>query len=530
MRAIESVVKSLKEFTQLTANNLGTLRIPASPHHPRTDNPNVITDEIQHLGTLNMGEYDEYHQIGFATGVTTNPSPHTPIQVDHQQFLNAFNQHFPHQDPEVAVIRSELFKKYEQVPLHLIQWWFGYVADQGKYHLVPRVYEAFFGISRLTTGHLYKNLEANIVNSINTLDKLLIANNQDIKSDLSDRVKVYGVFGHSDKEDQERWGLNRGPQSNLFGHMHVAALPKEVLSKMAAHDQLVDTNQRLKFISPFDAFFTAHLQNFFLELYKPNVETNVETSRTQVHFHNPETHQVSFLDGVKVTFKEALPFWLSMVYVMDMIQWSKSISDTLQRIYWDNLETKNRAVFNKNLTAAIDALKGMGMKKPDAKKLIDALLSLPPTLGQLQFLLNNSSNNKETTGYFKNLFTKHQVHKKPKETHSNLRNLLAKYQRQKKLIESEATKPAVLRVIKKVYDLNDVEAAELLALMADRLKDPQQGETATLTMPAKEAGGYSFDYFINEAGELMVNSFTIVPRLSQKNIYEDLVGYVLTRG
>jgi hypothetical protein len=159
-----------------------------------------------------------------------------------------------------------------------------------------------------------------------------------------------------------------------------------------------------------------------------------------------------------------------------------------------------------------------GFTPPEAEKLVNTAFKLKPTYSQVKAWVNeqNSGPNKDA-----------------------LNRLLEKYEKRRKLIRflhddtktSDTDKTRKQRIINKImqaYELSEQQVQLYITLIEEQLKDTTDGEQATLTMPGKLSGGYTFAYSLVD-GQLQISGITIATRSSQKNIYEDLVGRALSR-
>lgn len=494
MSAIETTIRAIKDFSKLTHNQLNTLVVPAQPNQKRSDSAQVLWQEAKALGTLKSSKRDHRLGIEFAVGTTTNPAPHTPLTIDGEQFSDIFKKFFSLRDKNLA--------KNESVPLHLIQWWF---AKKGR-KLLAEVFQGLPSMRSEATHSFYEALEQNTTKSVKALAAMIDTAYPHLNLPLSEKIKIYGVFGNTDPELQAQ-GYSRGPQSNPHGHMHIVALPEVELQKHLSPETPVEIKSRLKFISPFDALFYPHLEKFFKSLYPKNGIVRIVPC--QEYSHDPHTYRTSFLEGAAIEFSENVSFSSAMAILVSVVNWGQSIYNSLHTLYIMN----HRGDFDQEFsTINIERTKQtfmlMGISEKEAQAFIDDVLSLPPTFGQIKSWQARLS----PTDFGYETITKK----------------LSKYERQRALLKNE--KPSVLHFIQLAYGLSELESEELFGLMEDRLKDPSLGEKATTTMPGQESGGYTFDYNLDEEGNLKVSRIILASRLSNKNIFNDIIGYLPNRG
>lgn len=155
-------------------------------------------------------------------------------------------------------------------------------------------------------------------------------------------------------------------------------------------------------------------------------------------------------------------------------------------------------------------LQSFGCSEKEATLLQKQIFSLSPTLAQVRTWVETKD------------ITKDDQNKK------ELESLLTRYQKHRDLLNN----PQQREKIKQGFIRNDLLSAEeadiLLTLIEDNLKDPKKGEFSKFTMPGQLSLGYSLDYELKD-GRLIIKGITMATRFSEKNIFEDMVGYVLIR-
>jgi hypothetical protein len=503
----------IKDFNQLAGTQLNVLSVPVL-NGRRTDNTDKIAVEARALGPT---ETVTVNGTSYEVETTSNPAPHTPINVEKEVFIRTFNEVFHNADSQYLAAIQEFFKDYPStLPLHLINWWLTTPNQEAAVGSHTPVVFPQLTTDQKAVEQLLKVIGKNTALSVEVLDRLLRQIHPETEQlPIDQRIRIYAVFGHTPKCDRQTSGLSRGPQSHPEGHLHVVALPEAILQHHAL-PQEVTPQTLLKQMSPFDSVFFSCAKSTIVRKLK---EKGVGAHEVSVHEKDQDSGRVTYFDGYQIDFDSPQNFEHSMQIVTEIINEAEPVYQSLRmqyQKYYNHLadEQAKAAV----TTESVALLTHAGFTHAEAEKIVRTTFKLKPTYSQVKAWVNEQDNgpNKDA-----------------------LNKLLGKYEKRRRLIQflqddTKTTKPdntskqKVINRIMQAYELNEQEVQLYLLLLDEQLKDTLAGERATLTMPGKLSGGYSLSYSLVN-GQLQISGITIATRFSEKNIYEDLVGEALTR-
>jgi hypothetical protein len=508
-----TVTNIIKEFDSLTGKKLSVLHVPTI-NGRRTNETNTIAAEARALGQT---ETVPVNGTNYEVGTTTNPSAHTPINIDKEAFIKIFNEVFNNGDNQYLTSIQQFFQDYPSVlPLHLINWWLNTPTHNPAVGNHSPVVFPQLNTDQEAVKELFRVIGINTALSVEALNKMLLQLQPEIEQlPIDERIRIYAVFGHTPTIDRQTSGLSRGPQSHPDGHLHVVALPEAILQQHAL-SQEVAPQTLLKQMSPFDSVFFNCAKGAIIR--KLN-ERGIEASEVSVHEKDQDSGRVTYLDGYQIQFEPPQNFEHSMQVITEIINEAEPVYQSLRlqyQKYYNNLADSNAksSIFSESVALLTQS----GFTPPEAEKLVNTAFKLKPTYSQVKAWVNeqNSGPNKDA-----------------------LNRLLEKYEKRRKLIRflhddtktSDTDKTRKQRIINKImqaYELSEQQVQLYITLIEEQLKDTTDGEQATLTMPGKLSGGYTFAYSLVD-GQLQISGITIATRSSQKNIYEDLVGRALSR-
>lgn len=486
---------SIKKFNEMTQGSSNQPAFSTREQFPRTDRGESIREEARKTAGL------ETFGSGLA-GFTLPAAPHTSSTMHTSAFSAAVQTLYD--------IVPELRTNITDLASHLIVWWWGMNGER-------------MDVNRLSS--LSDSERAPIIEVLTrrTRDaaKILRDVNSVIPSEISRKIRVYGLWGHATSQERLANGLARGAQSSPDGHLNVLYLNQDdTLSNIMLEDAKED--EIIKQIGPWDSLFFEEFEGVIAARLKNTVakrlryhHVGAEIRADQDHSIRTDGKNASFFEGYRISFDDALPMQHVMNIMLDIVGDFGGFYTQLRDGYEKYHKYKYAGNPGEQERARIKLqqdIRQFGFDNRSSKRLLTTLLSIQPTYLQMTKWVKEQQALGDPSA---NLLQS--------RANSYLKRFVG--------LQSENYRARVLTDLKKNYNVTEAEAALMLRLMTDRVKPQAKFDTAQFVLPLFNSGSYLFEqYSIDANNNLLIKTLTLSSRLgSNKGVIEDLVGGIIRR-
>ncbi|MFA9288534.1 MAG: hypothetical protein ACEQSA_01505 [Weeksellaceae bacterium] len=336
-------------------------------------------------------------------------------------------------------------------------------------------------------------------------------------------IETYLVVGN---DPETTYGTSRGVQSNRFFHGHVTAKHIEIIQEQANTEPPLSPKLALKQIAPWDALINQVTNQGVQDILSRNATDFFGESHFELEYHRDQGRREKGLapnffgyaltlpEGREISLQESLMLTQHLLQPFDLLQ---------QNLF--SLHTQYQINQSSDILHQVRSqLEQAGFKRSTViKNIVDLFHSIPPTAGQLEFLLTQEMSDMEK---------------------GKITNQLRRYYQKHESLLTDEGQLAAIESLQRLYPTAIPE--QVLQLIRDKyiptsIQDPNRPGTRASSVFARIfTGTVRFSRYAVKSGKvsneqpfgksLGIGRITWAPRFcSEKGVMEDLGGYALIR-
>ncbi len=467
---------------------------------------NTLMDQNRNFPTVIIPAVQQRTDSGIPTDVT--PWEKTSDGTTFSQMTFAASPHTNAQIPADEIQRMTETMN-EAVPAHAVIWW-GHENGKdpiplNKIHTLPPEEKAH-------------TLQAISDQTRKTVELFRNWISPDLHRSLAKTVRIYGVWGHANKEERVTSGLSRGAQSHPDGHFHVVYFPQPQVEQ-----RKLSETELLKQLGSWDTVihekFEAHIINWFRTVSQEyNPDLRISFHAKQDHGSTMHRLRINFFEGYTIKFSKRIPFNQAIDYIGYIAskydEFYNSALDFYTNYHLSQFDTEKKLLRYEFKARYINQFGHHGISE-----MTNFLLSIPPTNGQYrhwQRLLEERIANEQEPQRQQELANK--IH---------LINGLI-IQNETQYINIQNNPNRYLQGLQQYHGISPEDASLLLTLSKDRLH--QSDNPNQFILPLYASGSFLISNYVLTSRGIEVDSISLSTRLATtKGVVEDLEGVALRR-